>query len=148
MRSPMKIYVATSWRNDYQPGVVGALRNEGFSVYDFREKDAFSWRSVDPNWQAWTPAQYLNGLAHPFAERGYKRDMAALVDCDACVYVLPCGPSASLEMGYARGAGKLCVAHVPELREPDLMVRMAHLVTTELQAVIAFLSSKNAARAT
>ena len=144
----MKIYVATSWRNEYQPGVVAVLRKAGFDVYDFRDEEGFSWRTVDPNWQAWTPIEYINGLAHPFAERGYKRDMDALIACDACVYVLPCGPSASLEMGFARGAGKLCVAYVPEVREPDLMVRMAHLVTTQLLAVIAFLSSKNAARAT
>ncbi len=99
----MKIYVATSWRNEYQPGVVAVLRKAGFDVYDFRDEEGFSWRTVDPNWQAWTPIEYINGLAHPFAERGYKRDMDALIACDACVYVLPCGPSASLEMGFARG---------------------------------------------
>ena len=33
----MKIYVATSWKNTRQPGVVTALRNAGHVVYDFRE---------------------------------------------------------------------------------------------------------------
>ena len=32
----MNIYVASSWRNAYQPEVVARLRSEGHSVYDFR----------------------------------------------------------------------------------------------------------------
>ena len=32
----MRIYVASSWRNLYQPTVVTALRQEGYEVYDFR----------------------------------------------------------------------------------------------------------------
>ncbi len=31
-----KIYVASSWRNKYQPEVVAALRKAGHKVYDFR----------------------------------------------------------------------------------------------------------------
>lgn len=31
-----KIYVASSWRNPYQPEVVAALRKTGYEVYDFR----------------------------------------------------------------------------------------------------------------
>ena len=31
-----KIYVASSWRNPYQPEVVAALKKAGHEVYDFR----------------------------------------------------------------------------------------------------------------
>ena len=31
-----RIYVASSWRNKYQPEVVAALRKAGHEVYDFR----------------------------------------------------------------------------------------------------------------
>lgn len=31
----MKIYVASSWRNEYYPEVVQKLRDAGFDVYDF-----------------------------------------------------------------------------------------------------------------
>lgn len=31
----MKVYVASSWRNSYQPEVVKALRLSGHDVYDF-----------------------------------------------------------------------------------------------------------------
>lgn len=131
----MYVYVATSWRNAFQPGVVLSLREDGHEVYDFREEEGFSWREVDENWKRWSPAEYLVGLNHQCAERGFKRDMDALIRCDACVYVMPCGPSASMEMGYMVGAGKLVIAYIPALREPDLMVKMAHLVTDNFEEV-------------
>ena len=34
-----KIYVASSWRNKYQPEVVAALRAAGHEVYDFRNPE-------------------------------------------------------------------------------------------------------------
>lgn len=135
----MKIYVATSWRNEFQPGVVAALRADGHEVYDFRGEEGFSWREVDPDWAAWSPEKYLAGLTHPCAERGFKRDMDALRWCEACVYVMPCGPSASMEMGWAKGAGKWVIAYIPALREPDLMVKMADFITDDLAKVKALL---------
>ena len=125
----MKIYVASSWRNEYQPQVVEWLREMGHTVYDFKDADGFSWREVDHLWEKWTPRQYLNGLNHPAANRGFARDMAALSTCEVCIMVMPCGVSASLEFGWAAGAGKRTAVYVPGLREPDLMVKMAHLVT-------------------
>jgi hypothetical protein len=144
----MYVYVATSWRNAYQPGVVEWLRSDGHEVYDFRGEEGFSWREVDAEWASWTPSQYLVGLSHRCAERGFKRDMDALKRCDACVYVMPCGPSASMEMGYCVGAGKLVIAYIPALREPDLMVKMAHLVTTDLGEVRERLTDYSMARRT
>jgi len=131
----MKVYVASSWRNEYQPKVVEALRIDGHEVYDFKDSGSFSWREVDPNWSQWTPDEYLKGLAYPCAERGFARDMSNLEACDACVYVMPCGVSASLEAGWARGVGKLLIVYVPDLREPDLMIKMAHVVTDSLEVV-------------
>jgi hypothetical protein len=136
----MKIYVASSWRNKHQPGVVTALRKAGFEVYDFRDSEGFNWSEVDPNWLTWTPEQYLTGLRHPLADRGFNRDMQALRDSDACVYVMPCGPSASMEMGWMAGRGREVIVYIPELREPDLMVKMADFVTDSLDAVIQYLN--------
>jgi hypothetical protein len=131
----MNIYVATSWRNEFQPEVVRLLRENGHEVYDFRGEEGFSWREIDDNWLHWTPREYLVGLEHQFANRGFKRDMDALKRCDACVYIMPCGPSASMEMGWAVGAGKLVIVYIPALREPDLMVKMAHLITDDFAEV-------------
>lgn len=133
----MNIYVASSWRNTYQPGVVAALREDGHLVYDFKDADGFRWSEVDGGWQAWITdiPKYLRGLDHPAAKRGFGRDMAALQACEACVYVMPCGVSASWEAGWAVGTGRRVYVYVPELREPDLMVKMATLVTDDLEAI-------------
>jgi hypothetical protein len=128
----MKVYVASSWRNSVQPEVVAALRQDGHEVYDFKDSEGFHWSEVDPKWETWTPTGYLQGLKHQCAERGFKRDMDALRWCDACVMVMPCGPSASMEMGWAAGAGKIVAVYVAGMREPDLMVKMAGFVTDDL----------------
>ena len=71
-----RIYVASSWRNKYQPEVVAALRAAGHEVYDFRNpKDnpgGFLWYDVDENWQNWEPEEYIKNLTHPVAEKGFK----------------------------------------------------------------------------
>lgn len=135
----MNVYVASSWRNTHQPNVVLALRLDGHVVYDFMDSEGFGWSEVDPDWIGWDPWEYTQGLIHPAAERGFSRDMAALTACDACVYVMPCGVSASLEAGWAKGAGRLTICYIPALREPDLMVKMMDLITTDLDEVRAFL---------
>lgn len=137
----MRVYVASSWRNQQQPEVVSRLRADGHEVYDFKDADGFHWTEVDPRWESWPEEipKYLSGLSHPCAQRGFDRDMGALRSCDAVVYVMPCGVSASWEAGWAVGAGKIVVVYVPGLREPDLMVKMAHLVTDDLERVAAAL---------
>ncbi len=94
----MHIYVASSWRNTYYPGVVQALRDAGHEVYNFRNPPTgdpgFHWANVDPNCMDWTPAEYQTNLYHPLAERQFKNDIEAMTACDACVLVLPCGRSA------------------------------------------------------
>lgn len=135
-----RIYVASSWRNEFQPAVVAALRLDGFEVYDFKDADGFHWTEVDPDWQRWPGdiPKYLSGLQHPCAERGFKRDMDALRAADLCVMVMPCGMSASLETGFAVGAGKPTAVFVPGMREPDLMVKMADFVTDDIIALRAW----------
>lgn len=112
-----KIYVASSWRNPWQPGVVKILRRFGHEVYDFREptpgERGFAWSDIDEEWQDWKPDVYRKALEHPIAEHGFGRDMTALRECDACIMVMPCGNSANLELGFACGAGKKTAALFP-----------------------------------
>ena len=135
----MKIYVASSWRNEFQPLVVAELREDGHEVYDYRHpepgNEGFSWSEIHPNWQAWTPQEYLSALDHDIATHGFGLDMGALAGADVCVMVMPCGMSASLETGYAVGAGKPTAVYVPGMREPDLMVKMADFITDDLVAL-------------
>lgn len=131
----MKIYVASSWRNQHQPGVVEFLRNLSHDVYDFRnptEGDGgFHWKEIDGGWKNWSTAGYLHALTHPIAESGFAKDMNALKACEACVLVGPCGRSAHLEFGWAVGAGRKTVIYLPEEQEPELMYKMAAAVVTE-----------------
>lgn len=128
-----KIYVASSWRNEFQPDVVRSLRAIGHQVYDFKDDDGFSWKEIYVDFASWDIPRYLRALSHRDAERGFSRDMAALATCEICIMVMPCGMSASLEMGWACGAGKRTAIYVPAMREPDLMVKMAHFITADLQ---------------
>ena len=101
-----RIYVASSWRNQYYPEVVTRLREAGHEVYDFRNPPhggaGFHWTDVDPDAPNWTYAQYAEGLHHPLAERQFQADIDALTWADTCVepelmYKLFDGVAGSLE---------------------------------------------------
>lgn len=135
--------MASSWRNAVQPSVVEALRAAGHKVYDFRHphegNDGFSWRSIDGGWQSWSPDAYVRALEHPVAREGFRLDMEALETADATVLVLPCGRSAHLELGYARGLGQRTAVLLAEPFEPELMYRMVDRVCPTLDELLAWL---------
>ena len=132
------IYVASSWRNPRQPGIVQALRAAGHEVYDFRGHGDFHWSDIDPQWESWTPADAAEALRHPIAQRSFALDMEALKACDALVLVMPCGRSGHLELGYAIGAGKR-TAVLLEDGEPELMWAAADWIGDDLGDLIAWL---------
>jgi hypothetical protein len=132
----VKIYVASSWRNALQPAIVHALRRCGHEVYDFKnpkEGDhGFSWKQVMPSYELGgkvEPGEYREALKHPIAEAGYASDIGALRWCEAVVYVMPCGRSASWEFGYAMGQGKRGYVVMFSDDEPDLMFSEATILT-------------------
>lgn len=136
------IYVASSWKNQYQPDVVKILRTEGHHVYDFREQ-GFDWKSIDPKWEDWTLDEYKAALEHPLAQAGYQRDLNAMGVADTCVMVLPCGNSAHIEAGWFgswQPPIKELYIFAPEPTKPDLMYKLAtRIVSTygELVEVLA-----------
>jgi hypothetical protein len=131
----MKIYVATSWRNKYHQDVVTQLRGEGYDVYDFKGPAGFSWSELDPDWLKWDIKTYIENLKKPRAEEGFDQDFIHLKECEVCVYLMPCGHSASIEAGWAQGAGKLVVAYAAEKCDPDLMVKMFDTITDDFTEV-------------
>jgi hypothetical protein len=141
----MKIYVASSWRNLLQPVIVHALRGCGHEVYDFKNPRpgdiGFSWKEVMPSYVQGgkvRPEEYREALRHPVAEAGYESDINALRWCDAVVYVLPCGRSASWEFGYAMGQGKAGYVVMFDDDEPDLMFSEARVLTSIVDVFCAF----------
>jgi hypothetical protein len=125
----MRIYVASSWRNEArQQEAVRALREDGHEVYDFRNPapgdHGFSWTQIvgDDRERLEDPRKFREILKDPIAVRAFSSDMLALRRCDACVLVLPCGRSAHFELGWAAGHGKRALVWLDDpISEPELM---------------------------
>lgn len=141
----MRIYVASSWRNEWQPTVVDLLRQHGHLVYDFRNpphgQGGFAWSEIDPAWQEWTAEGYRqNLLTHPVAANGYLSDLRAMIWADVCVLVMPCGRSAHLELGWGAGAGKRTIILLAD-GEPELMYLLADHIVTSTDEMLECLSA-------
>ncbi len=138
-----RIYVASSWRNEWQPHIVTMLRGLGLEVYDFRNPKpgdtGFAWSEIDPDWQRWDTAGYAAALEHPVAEAGFRSDFDAMKWADTVVMVTPCGSSAHLELGWAAGAGKRTAVLAFAIREPELMVKVADAIFTDTDDLIDWL---------
>lgn len=124
----MNIYVASSWRNEFQPEVVKVLRELCHEVYDFRNppngKGGFHWSAIDTGWEMWETKDYREALNHPIAKEGFASDFDAMKWADCCVMMLPCGRSASAEAGWFAGTGKKVYVLSPIKQEPELMYKM------------------------
>lgn len=124
-----QIYLASSWRNDLQPGVVSSLRTAGHEVYDFRHPHlgpgegggGFAWAELDPEWESWTAEQYREALNHEEAADGFASDLAGMEWADTCVLLLPSGRSAHAEAGWMAGKGKRVIVATFGPTEPELM---------------------------
>lgn len=151
----MKIYVASSWRNGIQPEVIKQLReNTKHEIYDFREPQAdgargFAWSEIDPDWKYWNADQFKEGLKHDLAEKGFESDMNALESAGATLLVLPCGRSAHLELGAARGFGQRTAIYMPvdlfrstvKVVEPELMYKMVDHIWTSMAETVDWASN-------
>lgn len=132
----MRIYVASSWRNEVQPMVVATLRGLGHDVYDFKNPsgglDGFAWSDVDEDWQNWDVISYVRALHHPAAETGFANDYKAMQWADAFVLVMPSGRSAHLEAGWAIGQGKPTCILLADEQEPELMYKLATSIVVDM----------------
>ncbi|GGH36177.1 hypothetical protein SAMN05444007_108232 [Cribrihabitans marinus] len=140
-----RIYVASSWRNPYQPDIVALLRNNGHEVYDFRNpfhgRSGFSWSDLDERWESWTAEQYREALlTDPRAAAGFMSDLRAMQWADTCLLVLPCGRSAHLEAGWFAGQGKRTIILTNDGEEPELMALLATDICVSIREVQRLLS--------
>lgn len=143
----MRIYVASSWRNERQPAVVKALEEAGHDVYDFRNPSmgpgargkGFHWTKIDEGWKQWTPEQFREALGHQVARDGFESDETGMEWSEACVLVMPCGRSAHLELGWAIGSGRKSIILLSD-GEPELMYGLADALCTTVEEVLLTLS--------
>lgn len=139
----MRVYLASSWRNPLQPGIVHILRRCGIGVYDFRNPHhpergggGFGWKEIDPEWLGWTVEKYVKALSHPRAEEGFRLDFEAMQACDACVLLLPSGRSAHLEAGWFIGQGRPTYILTQDGEEPELMYKLAHGIHADVFEIV------------
>ena len=124
----MRIYVASSKSNTYQPEVVARLRGLGHQVHDFREH-RFSWEEVSPDRARWTADDYRAAIdLHDACGEAFGENLAGLVKAHAVVMVMPCGPGAHLELGWAMGRGKLGAIYVPEEERDGQVLDLMHIM--------------------
>ena len=141
----MRIYLASSWRNQHYPKVLEALRASGHEVYDFRNpgpgEHPFKWEMVGKDYQEWNPSTYREKLFSDLANRQFGNDLRAMESCDCCVLVLPCGRSAHTEAGWFAGRGRKVIALMLEKQEPELMYRLFDGVAVSLDELLEMLES-------
>lgn len=136
-----KIYVASSWRNEFYPKLVDLLRKEGHEVHDWRSTpNAFSWTKIEPEYQhgdTVATAEYRNWLLHPASEAGFKDDCNGMEWADIGILLLPAGASAHTEAAYMRGRGKHVFILRPDNSQPELMYKLFTAVFGELAELFA-----------
>lgn len=147
MTSPNYVYVASSWRNTYQPMFIKILKAAGIDHYDFRRPApgiaGFAWSDIDPEWKAWEAEEYIKALNHPIAEEGFKRDFDAMQKADTFVLLLPCGRSAHLELGWAVGVGKRTAIVTHDGEEPELMAKMVDYISPSVFDILGWLGVRD-----
>lgn len=149
--SKLKIYLASSWKNE---GLVlifaELLRGHGYEVDAFC--DASCGRFIcDVSCLPDKPEEmnHITAMQHQEFQRAFREDKKWLDWADVCVLILPCGRSAHLEAGYAKGQGKGLIIMSPMLPgEWDVMYGFADYVLsleepkTLIEALIILEASK------
>lgn len=143
----MKIYIATSWKNNVNAIIVGnLLKSYDHYVYIFCDpmepaaQISLKLRKDDKTklWDSW------NALRTSEVKEIFESDFQQLKECDLVLLLTPSGKSAHMEAGYAVGAGKaLVILDHPVLGEWDAMYCMADAVfrSYDLKKVIEFINA-------
>ncbi len=141
-----RIYLASSWRNPYQPALIQGLRDRGHQVYDFRNppnSSGFQWRDIGLDAKNCSAVEYRNALlTHPRAAQGFNADFAAMRWANVGLLVLPCGRSAHLELGWMAGAGKRTLILTQDGEEPELMALLADKICISVGEVFSELEGE------
>lgn len=106
-RSKLLVYLVGSLKLETRiPAIGNELRAEGYDVMD-------EWitpgREADENWQRY---EKIRGRSYKEALKGRAATNIFLFDksyidlCDVAILTMPCGKSAFIELGYAKGRGK------------------------------------------
>ena len=133
----MRIYVASSWKNEHYPALIEVLRHAGHEPLDWRAGGGFGWRQTGVAQEDMTALQYRDEvLKHPRACDGFKNDFDKMQAADACVLLLPCGRSAHFEAGWFWGQGKPVHIYIPVFDTPELMYKGAESISFTIHELL------------
>jgi hypothetical protein len=107
----MKVYIATSWKMQVAAKqMADSLRRLGHEVDCFCDQSTgryvFHWTEFVEKEEELQNYNAISFLADPRTRRAFEEDRGYIDWCDAVVMIHPCGKSAHLEAGYAKGIGK------------------------------------------
>ena len=143
----MRIYLASSWRNESFEDMRRELYYEEHDVYNFRAT-GFKWSRYTSEAQCDVAVEYRRLLGMVSVEQAYETDYKALESADAVIMLLPCGNSSHLEAGWAIARGIPTAAFMNgQPVDLDLMYRMFGLVTDSYSQLFAWLRSVSSYRA-
>lgn len=136
----LKIYLASSWKNkDNVTELAELLREDGYKVDDFTDESldrfVFSWKEITKNDLELNAMKMMEDHR---AQKAFKQDKERIDWCDVLICILPCGLSAHMELGYAKGTGKKVILYAPGCFEPgkwEVMYGFADLMTEDLLGI-------------
>ena len=107
----MRIYIATSWKMAPTAKAVAQwLRQDGHEVDCFCDPSSgryvFHWTEFVDKEEDLKNYDAISFLDDERTQRAFKEDKRYIDWCDVVVMIHPCGKSAHLEAGYAKGSGK------------------------------------------
>lgn len=106
------VYISSSWKNRVRVREIATLlRTNGLEVYDFTDPQCRKTPEIPPETfpEQFDPLkhQYRSYLeATPQWRQAVEENRQALLTCDVCVLLLPCGTDSHADWGVAVGAGK------------------------------------------
>jgi hypothetical protein len=105
----MRIYIATSWKNEKTATLITQLlQSDGHQVDSFSDpsNDRYSFHQSAMKTYAYanSPIHFLND---ELPQREFFKDKAAIDRADMVLMIPPGGRTAILQVGYAKGRGKL-----------------------------------------
>lgn len=141
----MKIYIASSWKNEgLALDLAGYLRELGHEVDCFADTSTgryvFHFSEIDSRDQL----DVINFLCDTRSLKAFEEDKKWLDWCECCVLLLPAGKSSHLEAGYIVGQEKKLIIFHPggfPKGEFDVMYGFADLLTYKLSELRRFLET-------
>lgn len=133
----MKVYIASSWKNERYEAVCAELRNAGHTILCWREQPF-----IDPNWEKWTSEQFIAAMNTDVFVAGCKKNLDLMYQADVVLLLLPCGRSAHLEMGWAVGVEWCCTVALMDSGcvSTELMYGLLDAVVADVADVVRLLA--------